>query len=85
MSEKLGVAMRDKYWNERNADEKISVLRDEVMQLRYQLSSALTILESLLVHSHADGTVVVPIDRNGGNPRREYYVPVALQNNEERS
>jgi len=82
MNEKLGVARRDKYWNERNADEKISALKDEVMQLRHQLSSASTILESLLVHSHADGTVVVPIDRN---PRREHYVPIALQNNEERT
>jgi hypothetical protein len=81
MNEKLGMAMRDKYWNERNTDEKVAALHQEVSQLRYQLTTALSLIEKLLMHSHADGKVVVPLDRNA---EREYYLPVALQNNLEK-
>lgn len=77
-NEKLG---RDKYWSERNIDEKINALYNEVMQMRYQLTNVTALLEDLLTHSHADGKVVGPINR--ARHDREYYVPVALRNNEE--
>lgn len=76
MSEKLGLAMRDKYWDERNIDEKVAALYDEVCQLRYQITNALSILEKMIIHSHADGKVVTPIERES---QREYYIPIALQ------
>jgi len=78
MNEKLGLAQRDKYWTERNTDEKVAALYDEIMQLRYQMTEALSLLETLMVHSHADGAIVAPIDRK---TKREYYIPVALQKN----
>ena len=61
-SEKLGMAMRDKYWSERNTDEKIYALYMEVMQMRYQLTNVTALLEDMLTHSHADGKVVGPIN-----------------------
>lgn len=80
MNEKLNVAMRDKYWDERNVDEKIDALHQELVQTRYQLTTALSLLEKLLNHSHADGCVVVPIDRK---TEREYYLPISLRHNKE--
>ena len=82
MSEKLGMAKRDKYWSERNTDEKVATLYDEICQLRYQMVNALSMLEKMMVHSHADGKVVAPIDRE---TRREYYMPIALQRLEEKN
>lgn len=82
MNEKLGMAMRDKYWNERTEVEKVAALHEEVCHLRYQLTTALSLIEKLLMHSHADGKVVTPIDRNAD---REYYLPVALRNNLEKN
>ena len=81
MNDKLGLAQREKYWNERNTDEKVNALYNEVMQMRYQLTNVTALLEDMLTHSHADGKVVGPINR----PRRDrdYYVPVALQDNKE--
>lgn len=81
MNEKLGLARRDKYWNERNVEEKIEALFAEVTQTRFQLTEACALLETLMVHSHADGGIVAPINRN---TRREFYVPVALQINEDK-
>jgi hypothetical protein len=80
-NEKLGLAHRDKYWSERNTDEKIYALYNEVMQMRYQLTQVTTLLDEMLTHSHADGKVVAPINRERrGN---EHYIPVALQDNKE--
>lgn len=80
MNEKLNIAMREKHWDERSVDEKIDALYQELVQTRYQLTTALSLLEKLLSHSHADGCVVIPINRN---PDREYGLPVSLQRDKE--
>lgn len=80
-NEKLGLAQRDKYWSERNTDEKVYALYNEVMQMRYQLTNVRALLEDMLTHSHADGKVVTPLDRT--RQSNQYYVPVALQDNKE--
>ena len=80
-SEKLGIAQREKYWSERNTDEKIYAMYNEMMQMRYQLTQVTSLLEDMLTHSHADGKVVAPINRSRTD--REYYVPVSLQDNKE--
>jgi hypothetical protein len=79
--EKLGMAMRDKYWSERNTDEKIYALYNEVMQMRYQLSQVTALLDDMVTHSHADGKVVTPLNRT--RQSNQYYVPVALQDTKE--
>lgn len=80
-NEKLGMAGRDKCWSERNTEEKIYALYNEVMKMRYQLTTVSVLLEDMLTHSHADGKVVTPINRQRNG--REHYVPVALQDNKE--
>lgn len=80
--EKLGLAQRDKYWSERNTDEKVDALYNEVMQMRYQLTTVSALLEDMLTHSHADGKVVGPINR--APHHGQYYVPVALQQNKDK-
>jgi hypothetical protein len=75
------LAMHNKYWSERNTEEKIYALYNEVMQMRYQLTQVTALLEDMLTHSHADGKVVGPINRTRHD--REYYVPLALQDHKE--
>lgn len=75
------MAMRDKYWSERNTDEKIYALYNEVMQMRYQLSHVTALLDDMVTHSHADGKVVTPLNQT--RQSNQYYVPVALQENKE--
>lgn len=80
-NEKLGMAQRDKYWSERNTEEKIYALYNEVMNMRYQLKIVSALMDDILTHSHADGKVVTPINRERNY--REYYVPVAFRDNKE--
>jgi len=81
MNDKLGLAQREKYWNERNTEEKLDALRDQVQQLTYQLDRVCAIAETLLHHSHADGKIVAPIDRR---ERTETYIPYALRVNHDK-
>ena len=76
MNDKLGLARREKYWNERDTEEKLDALRDQVQQLTYQLGQVCGIVETLLHHSHADGKIVAPIERR---ERTETYFPYALR------
>lgn len=80
-NEKPGLAHREKYWSERNTDEKVYALYTEVMQMRYQLTQVSALLEDMLTHSHADGKVMSPIKRPWHD--REHYTPVALQDHKE--
>jgi len=76
MNDKLGLARREKYWNERDTEEKLDALRDQVQQLTYQLGQVGGIVEMLLHHSHADGKIVAPIERR---ERTETYFPYTLR------
>lgn len=79
MNEKL--AQRDKYWNERNNEEKLDALRDQVQQLTYQLDRVCAVVETLLHHSHADGKIVAPIEHP---QRHESYTPNSLRFNHDK-
>ena len=76
------IPQKEKYWSERNTDEKIYALYDEVMQMRYQLSQVTALLDDMVTHSHADGKVVTPLYRT--RQSKQYYVPVALQENKDK-
>jgi hypothetical protein len=76
----IGIAKRDKYWNERNDQEKLEALRTQVQQLTYQLGQMGAIVEGLMQHSHADGKIVAPIERR---ERHEPYMPISLKENHE--
>lgn len=81
MNEKPGLAQREKYWNERNVDEKLDALRDQVQQLTYQLGQVCGIVESLLHHSHTDGKIVAPIEHP---QRHDSYTPTSLRSNHDK-
>jgi hypothetical protein len=81
MNDKLGLAQREKYWNERNNEEKLDALRDQVQQLTYQLGQVCGIVETLLHHSHANGKIVAPIERR---ERTETYIPHTLRVNHDK-
>jgi hypothetical protein len=85
MNDKLGLAQREKYWNERDTKEKLDALRDQVQQLTYQLGQVCGIVETLLHHSHADGKIVAPIPGwQTGMERTEPYIPYALRVNHDK-
>jgi hypothetical protein len=77
----IGLAQREKFWNERDTEEKLDALRDQVQQLTYQLGQVCGIVETLLHHSHADGKIVAPIERR---ERTETYIPYALRFNHDK-
>lgn len=81
MNDKLGLAQREKYWNERDNEEKLDALRDQVQQLTYQLGQVSGIVETLLHHTHADGKIVAPIERR---ERTETYIPHTLRFNHDK-
>ena len=80
-NEKLGLAMRDKYWNERNVEEQTNALRDQVQQLTYQLGHMCRLVEKLMKHSHVDGKIVSPIEER---ERHEPYLPISLRFNHDK-
>ncbi len=85
MNDKLGLAQREKYWNERDTEEKLDALRNQVQQLTYQLDRVCAIAETLLHHSHADGKIVAPIPGwRTGMERTEPYIPYALRVNHDK-
>ena len=81
MNEKLGSAQRDKYWNERDSDQKLEALRNQVQQLTYQLGKISTLTQKLMAHSHADGKVVGAIDLSEPCPT---YLPIELRINHDK-
>lgn len=81
MSDKLCLPQREKFWNERNNEEKLDALRDQVQHLTYQLGQVCGMVETLLRHSHADGKIVAPIERR---QRHESYIPNSLRFNHDK-
>ena len=81
MSDKLCLPQREKFWNERNNEEKLDALRDQVQHLTYQLGQVCGMVETLLHHSHADGKIVAPIEHR---QRHESYIPNSLRVNHDK-
>lgn len=80
MNEKqLGLAQRDKYWNERDTEEKLTALRDQVQQLTYQLGQVCGVVETLLKHEHGKQGIVVPL--GSSQERASTYLPNSLRVN----
>lgn len=60
----LGFASREKYWTELTADEKIERMR-QVFKAKEDLIRRLeSRVEKLLIHSHSDGQISVPLRDN---------------------
>ena len=76
-----GMAMREKLWPERNADEKFEALRECVTQLVYRLAEAESTIRKLRGHGHSpSGDIVVYLREIEG--RIDHYdlrLPVGLR------
>lgn len=76
---RLGIGAREKLWPERSTDDKLLILRDQVIQLRQQLTRQIRVVELLLAHRHGtNGEILASI----GMFEHEAYsnrIPVALR------
>jgi hypothetical protein len=82
MNEKLETAQRDKYWDERDNEQKLDALRDQVQQLTYQLGHATFLIDALLRHEHGKQGLVVPL--GDSRQRSESYTPNSLRINHDK-
>ena len=82
LSDKLGMAQREKYWNERDTEEKLNALRDQVQQLSYQLGHAVFLVDTLLKHEHGKQGIVVPL--GSSHERASTYIPNSLRFNHDK-
>jgi hypothetical protein len=74
---------REKFWHERDKDERLEALRHEVIGLHHQLQIQRGQIEALLNHGHAvDGRVMQAIDcRN--QQHGALWIPTSLRREDE--
>jgi hypothetical protein len=79
----LNAISREKFWNERDKDERLEALRHEVIGLHHQVQIQRRQIEALLNHGHAvDGRVMQAIDcRNEQHPA--LWIPTSLRREDE--
>ena len=75
------MAVRDKNWNERNADERLEALREQVTWLTHRLAEAEQMVAKLRYHQHSpSGEIVVFLERVTDRiVPHELRVPTALR------
>ena len=75
------MAIRDKSWNERNADERIEALREQVTWLTYRLAEAEQMISKLRYHTHStSGDIFVRMSDIGDKiVPHELRVPISLR------
>ena len=83
MNGELGLAQREKFWNERNNEEKLDALRDQVQQLSYHLGHAVYLIDALLKHEHGKQGIVVPLG-SSSHERASTYLPNSLRINHDK-
>ena len=65
----IGLAMREKYWDELGTDEKIERMRAEVKRWQRKCDRLERELSGLQSHQHGnDGTILVPYASHGARP-----------------
>lgn len=58
-----GMAMREKFWDEKSVEEKLEVLRQEAIWQHNMLQRIASAAHRMEEHSHAtDGTLMVPLN-----------------------
>ena len=73
-----GVAMREKYWTERDREEKLEALRDITIHLFAMCESIRDDLQRLLRHQHsANGQLMSPLEVDLVLPRNR-RIPTSL-------
>ena len=82
MKDALGLTQREKCWNERDTEEKLDALRDQVQHLTCQLGHATFLIDALLKHEHGKQGLVVPL--GDSRQRSESYIPNSLRFNHDK-
>jgi len=74
---------REKLWTERDVEQKLEALRQQLIYLTHKTRSSRGVLDVLMRHEHGvDGRLLVPlIDSNIGSYERD-RVPTALRDEE---
>ena len=62
---------REKYWSEVTIEEKIERTRREVKSLQSQINFVSRKVDQLLEHFHAEGKIIIPLNRYDDNPKEE--------------
>ena len=62
-------ALRESYWSEFGAEEKINILKNELYRTQLQVARLCGYISDLLQHEHSGNRIVKPI----GSPNYESY------------
>ena len=75
------ICQREKYWNERDRDEKFEALRQQVIQLTHMITSMIDNVQALMQHQHSQtGALMTPMDgRNSAYAGGSRYMPHSLE------
>ena len=57
-------ALREMTWDERTVDQKVEALRRVLIDLAFQFRADEKRVQSLMKHSHADGKIMVPFEKD---------------------
>lgn len=78
------LAMRDKLWPERDVEQKLQALRDQVVHLTHTVDWMREALQKMEQHEHGNnGLLVPPHDRSRDHPTGYYrHIPTSLRDKE---
>ncbi len=84
----FAMAQREKFWEEKSADEKIETLRSELAWAHQRIERYASVMEALLQHQHVGDRLMMPlIDAQNhaiGQSRPARFVPNSLRTKRER-
>jgi len=81
LSAGANMAQREKYWTERDRDEKFEALREHTVQLLHMVANLQQTVQALLRHQHSQGgELMTPMDgHEGAYPRHSAaWTPMSL-------
>ena len=72
---------REKYWSEIGIEDKVKRMRDIVKNMQNEIHQLRTRIYDLSEHSHSEGKIVIPMNKNDGCPQG--YFPHSSTNDDE--
>lgn len=82
-SESKCIPSRERLWTERDVDQKLEALRQQIVQLTHLTYSMSDESAGMNRHEHGvDGRILVPLVDNNIRPYRRDRVPTALRDKE---
>jgi hypothetical protein len=76
----LQPGAREKFWHERDKDEKLEALRHSIVGLHHIIAMQREQIEALLAHGHAaDGRVMRPLQDGRNSANGDGWIPTGLR------